>query len=93
MRSFPYFYRPGPDRLGIGVDNFALERPGIPVDEPIYGSRYNVRKSFAPLMGGSQFPLAPAVPAVDLRANGVYISGDMALQALADFNAGKGRQD
>lgn len=93
MRVFPYFYRPGPNTLGIGVDNLALERPGIPVDEPIYGRRYNVRKSFAPLTGASQFPLAPAVPAVSLRGNGVYLSGDMALQALAEFNAGKGRQD
>ena len=95
MRSFPYFYRPGPDRLGIGVDNFALERPGIPIDEPIYGTRYNVRRSFGPLLGGAQFPTAQSVPAVSLRQNGVYMSGDMALGALADFQAAvaKGRQD
>lgn len=82
----PYNYIPGPNTLGIGVDNMALVRQPIAVDMPIYGQRYNVHKSFAPLHGGAQFPLAVSVPNVGLRANGVYLSGDMALSALTDFN-------
>ena len=82
----PYNYRAGPNTLGIGVDNMALERQPIAVDMPIYGPRYNVQKSFAPLMGGAQFPLAVSVPNVGLRANGVYMSGQLALAALTDFN-------
>lgn len=82
----PYDYIPGPNTLGIGVDNMALVRRPIAVDMPNYGPRYNVTRSFAPLTGGAQFPLAVSGPMVDLRANGVYISGDMALAALTDFN-------
>lgn len=82
----PYTYIPGPNTLGIGIDNFALIRPGIATDEPNYGPRYNVRLSIAPCEGGQQFPLAPNGPSNDIRHNGVYLSGDMALQALADFN-------
>lgn len=81
----PYSYIPGPNTLGIGIDNLALQRPGIPIDEPIYGERYNVRMSLSPLCGAMQYPLAPSGPSNSLRQNGVYISGDMALQALADF--------
>jgi hypothetical protein len=86
MANGPYRYRAGPDRLGIGVDNMALERPPIASDFSTYGPRYNVRGDFAPFRGAAQFPLAPLVPNVGLRANGVYLSGDMALQALTDFN-------
>lgn len=82
----PYNYRAGPNTLGIGVENMALERQPIAVDFSTYGPRYNVRGDFAPFLGAGQFPLAPSVPAVSLRANGVYLSGDMALQALTDFN-------
>lgn len=86
MASGPYQYIPGPNTLGIGVDNMALVRPGIGTDEPHYGKRYNVRKSFSPLMGGAQFPLAQSGPMVDLRANGVYMSGELALAQLTEFN-------
>ena len=90
MGTFPYSYRAGPDRLGIGVDNMALVRPGIGIDEPVYGPRYNVRRSFEPFRGAAQFPLAVSGPATDLRASGVYMSGDMALAALADFQKAHG---
>lgn len=82
----PYNYRAGPNTLGIGVDNLALERQGVGIDMPIYGPRYNVRGSFAPLMGGAQFPIVQELPHVGLRANGVYLSGTLALQALTDYN-------
>lgn len=82
----PYQYRFGPNTLGIGVDNMALERPGIAIDNPNYGSRYAVLASFSPCEGGQQFPLTNIGPTNDLRHNGVYMSGDLALMALADFN-------
>lgn len=82
----PYNYRAGPNTLGIGVENMALVRPPITVDPPIYGPRYNVRNSFSPLVGAAQFPFVQSVPFVGLRGHGVYLSGDMALQALTDFN-------
>lgn len=82
----PYNYRAGPNTLGIGVENLALERLPIAVDFSTYGPRYNVRGDFGPFQGAGQFPLAPQVPNVGLRANGVYLSGDLALQNLTDFN-------
>lgn len=82
----PYNYIAGPDRLGIGVDNMALVRPPIATDFSTYGPRYNVMRDFAPFLGASQFPLAVYGPKTDLRANGVYLSGSLALQALTDFN-------
>lgn len=83
---WPYTYRAGPDRLGIGVDNMALNRNPIAVDFNTYGPRYNVQRDFAPLRGAAQFPLYVSGPMNDLRANGVYLSGSLALQALTDYN-------
>jgi len=85
-KNGPYEYVAGPNTLGIGADNLALVRPPITVDPPIYGPRYNVRQSFAPLMGAAQFPLDVSVPRVGLRGNGVYMSGAMALSALTEYN-------
>jgi len=82
----PYAYIAGPDTLGIGVDNLAFVRPGYPVDEPIYGHRYNVQRVFAPFLGAAQFPLANIGPTTDLRAGGVYLSGGLALQVLTEYN-------
>lgn len=86
-----YNYVFGPNTLGIGVGNAALVRPQPPlVGGQPYGPKYNVHKSintFAPA-GTNPGPL-PLGPQVDLRANGVYLSGDMALMALADFEAKK----
>lgn len=84
--GWPYRYRAGPSTLGIGVDNMALERNPIAVDFNRYGPRYNVQRDFAPFLGASQFPTAVYGPKNDLRANGVYLAGDLALQALTDFN-------
>jgi hypothetical protein len=89
---FPYKYKAGPNTLGVGVENYALERPGIAIDSPIYGPRYNVQRDFAPFLGAAQFPINTYGPEIDLRANGVYMSGTMALQALADFNKSMGQK-
>jgi len=84
--GWPYNYRAGPNTLGIGVDNMALERNPIAVDFSTYGPRYNVRGDFSPFLGAAQFPTAVYGPTTDIRANGVYLLGAMALQALTDFN-------
>lgn len=86
VRVGPYNYRAGPNSLGIGVDNMAFASYAIATDMPNYGPRYNVRKSFSPLTGGEQFPLSRFGPTNSLRANGVYMSGDLALQMLTQFN-------
>lgn len=81
----PYNYRAGPNTLGIGVDNLALERQPIAIDFNFNSPRYNVRSAFAPFEGAGQFPLTNIGPVTDIRANGVYLSGSLALQALTDF--------
>jgi hypothetical protein len=77
-------YRPGPSTLGVGVSNLALEQPGRAVDSDFYSPRYNVRRGM--VIG---FPTVPNtgqfLPENDLRANGVYLSGDIALQGLIDL--------
>jgi len=84
----PYRYIPGPDTLGIGVENMALAQPGLAQFSNYWSPRYNVR--------GDLGPYAPAFiqtavegPSVSLRGNGVYLSdGDVALQSLIEFNKG-----
>jgi hypothetical protein len=77
-------YRPGPSTLGVGVSNLALEMPGRTVDADFYSPRYNVRRSM--VIG---FPTVPntgqRLPETDLRANGLFLSGDVALQGLIDL--------
>lgn len=77
----PYRYRAGPNTLGIGTENLALEQPGRAIDQDFNSARYNIRKEFK-----TQFPTFPnmgqALPSVDLRASGVYLSGDLELAAL-----------
>jgi hypothetical protein len=74
-------YRAGPVGLGVGVSNLALEQPGRAVDADFYSPRYMVRGSISPRMPTLPNP-GQFLPATDLRANGVYLSGDMALAAL-----------
>lgn len=79
-----YRYRPGPVGLGVGVTNMALEQPGRAVDADFYSARYNVRAGIAPTASMVANPGAVSVPYYDLRQNGVYLSGDIALQALME---------
>lgn len=85
MRSI-YRYVFGPNTLGIGVENAALVRPMPPIagGQP-YGIKYNILGSIKTHEQAAQFPLAKFGPDVDLRANGVYLSGQIDLMALADF--------
>lgn len=85
VKSGFYDYKIGPNTLGIGVDNLAFADYKIAINEPIYGPRYNVKRSFAALDGAAQFPLAPSGPAIDLRANGVYMGGNLALGMLTQM--------
>lgn len=81
-----YRYRQGPVALGVGVSNMALEQPGRAIDADFYSPRYNVRGGISPCGSMIGNPGTVSVPFNDLRANGVYLSGDIALQALIDLN-------
>lgn len=85
-----YSYAEGPDNLGVGVMNLALERSRIPLQMNFDGPRYDIRGTIAPLEGASQFPLAPSGPAIDLRANGSYLMGPgVQFTALTNPNTGR----
>lgn len=76
-------YRVGPATLGVGVSNLALEQMGRAVDADFYSPRYNIRGSISPRL--ATLPnTGQRLPATDLRANGVYLSGDMALAQLIE---------
>lgn len=82
----PYKYRAGPNTLGIGVGNMALERPMPPIFGGFpYGAKYNIRGGISPFEGAAAYS-PKAGPNIDLRANGVYLTdGTIALAALADL--------
>lgn len=82
-----YRYIFGRTGFGVGADNMALAQPTtLPVDS-MYGPRYNVRRDLGPHSPGFVKEQQNFVP-VDLLANGVYMSGTLALQALAQFDKG-----
>lgn len=81
-----YSYAAGPQNLGVGVMNLALEHPGIPLDMNYYAPRYDIQGTLAPLEGGDVFPLVTSGTLTDLRANGVYLSGTMDLSGLTTPN-------
>lgn len=85
----PYNFRAGAKGIGIGAENMALIQPTtLPVDS-IYAPRYNVQRSLGPY-GGGALKYAQELPYVSVKGQGVYLAGDMAMQALIDFNAGRG---
>lgn len=84
-----YNYVAGPRDLGVGVDNFALVKPDITPFMNYYGPAYNIHKSFKTRVPAMVSDGIIELPRADLRANGVYLSGQMALQALSDFEKGK----
>lgn len=83
MYDFVY----GRTGYGIGVENMGFVKPQTDPIDSIYGPAYNVRGQLMSLKPGFLKIAHQFVP-VDLRANGVYFSGDFALQALSDFNNG-----
>lgn len=88
-RNTPYHFRPGVRGIGIGAENMALIQPTtLPVDS-IYAPRYNVQRSMYSYSGGA-LKLAQELPFVSVKGQGVYLSGEMAMQALVDFNNSMG---
>lgn len=82
----PYNYISRYRDIGQGAEVFALVGPYLPRAMQTYGPRYNVRGSINPILGAQ--PYAPKEgPQADIRANGVYLAGDLALQALVDMKA------
>jgi len=82
----PYRYRLGAHCLGEGADVYALEQPqSLPIGYQHYGPRYNIRRTLSPNTGGYVGPDFQSGPLVDLKANGVFLSGALSLQALADY--------
>lgn len=88
-KSSPYQYRPGvASGIGVGVEGLGLMRPqSLPIDAP-YDRRKTVQADLGPLQGG-EMKWVQSVPNVSLGVNGAGITGQMALQALAEFQAGK----
>jgi len=81
---YPYRFVDRFDNIGIGVEDMGFTQPTtLPVDS-IYAARYNVQMTLAPQAPGYLKQQQNLVP-VGLRANGVYMSGELALQALVEF--------
>lgn len=78
----PYSYIPGPRDLGIGVGNEALVRPHPYPTTGKWGPRYNVQKPLDVHARAFVLP-AQSLPNVDLKANGVALSGTWALTPLS----------
>lgn len=86
-----YQYTPGPATLGIGVGNLGLAQPQtLPLLNYTGGGR-PVRRDLAPLATTPQVFAPQTVTPVSLRGNGVYLSGQVVLQALTDFKANGGK--
>jgi hypothetical protein len=78
----PYTYGATRTDRNIGSNNEAFGRPYLPIESGLYGPRYNVKRDFAP-MGGGSIISAQALPKVDIRGNGIYFAGDFSLTALS----------
>lgn len=75
-------YRKNADNIGQGVMSCALTDMPLPATGNFYGPRYDVRRSMN-LRQAGYGSYNPQVPFVDLRGNGVYLSGTFALTGLA----------
>lgn len=79
-----YSYRETPSTLGVGVENMALRQPGLAISMNYYAPKYNVRGDLGPWKPG-YVKYYQDMPFRDLRADGVYMSGDLALAALSEM--------
>ena len=89
MIAPPNYYRFGftPDALGVGVSNRPLLRPQtLPWFDTVNGRGRHVLQQLTVLSGAPSFPQQKA-EIVSLRGSGIAIQGQMALQALTDFEA------
>ena len=84
----PYGFRQGYNGFGIGIEDLGFERPTTIPANTFYGPRYNVRNCVEPQAPGYVLQ-GQSLVSVDLKGDGAYFSGAMAMQALSDFNKGK----
>jgi hypothetical protein len=70
--------------IGIGVESEGFQRPTSLPSDNIYAPRYNVKGQLDPQQPG-YLKLAQEFVPVSLLANGVYLQGTLALQALSEF--------
>lgn len=91
MRSLFFQFRPGvPSGIGVGVEGLGLMKPQTdPIYAP-YDRRHSVRGALVPTGEGINKLVQDFQP-VSIRGNGVYLSGQMALQALAQFQSNGGK--
>lgn len=87
MLTSLYKYVAGITGFGVGTGNQAFQRPTtIPVNQ-FYSERYNVKGAINPQAPG-YVKMGQSLVTVDLKGQGVYFAGDMALQQLSDFQKG-----
>lgn len=86
VKSGHYDYIVGPATLGLGVLNLAFANYDIPDSMEFYRPGWNIKRSFSPFTGAAQFPLARSGPQFDLRANGVYMAGELNLGMLTQIS-------
>lgn len=92
---YPPYYRYGftPDNLGVGVSNLPLLRPQtLPWFDTVHGRGRATLQQLHVLAGAPSFPQQKA-ELVSLRGSGIAIQGQMALQALTDFEAEARRRE
>jgi len=83
-----YKYKQNQTGLAIGSDGLALLRPHGPILGGTYGPRYNVKRNID-ILRPAFIQEGQALPSIDLRGQGAYLSGEMALQKLSDFEKEK----
>lgn len=88
--AFPYSFRRGRAQgLGIGAEGYGLERPStLPRCDGWQRPRYMVRGALDPQAPGFVKEGQQLVPA-SLVGNGLYSSGQLELQKLAQLTGGK----
>lgn len=85
-----FSYRPGVvSGIGVGVEGLGLQKTqSNPLDGP-YDFRNTVRGDLGPLAGG-YVKMVQDVTDVNLKGSGSGLTGALALQALAEYQSGKG---
>lgn len=87
INSWPYTFGNTETNKGIGSGSAAFGRPYYPLASGQYGPAYNVKRNLD-TNSNAGLVLAQSLPSVDLRANGLYFSGDFSLLPLNSQDAG-----
>lgn len=88
MGFFSFLNNAGVGNLGVGVADLGFQRSQSQPLESVVGTGLFVQRQPGALNHGFALDARMPVPTVDLRANGVYLQGQLVLTALAD-NKGK----